>query len=391
MKRTFVIFIVLTLVFTFTTTAFARGLNGDFDNDGDVDSKDLSVFSQNFGKVDGTCTDSDNCIPGYYCEKNLGDCNGVGVCTQKPTACFEIYDPVCGCDGETYVNLCYAAAAGVNVMHKGRCPIPGEFKLGQIFALDYQEKKINSNENIGIKFESVLYDSRCAIDVHCFWEGNAEVEFTFLKNNVKKSFVLNTGIEPTSISLFGYEIRLVRLEPPVLSNNPPDHEDYIAYLVITRSPVSCFDNTDCRNDLYCAKVPADCDGSGECAPRPSVCPDIWDPVCGCDGNTYGNKCEAAMAGVNVNFEGECRDTRCDDGSTVICLMIPPVCSEHEILAVQKSCWICVNPATCRPWGEPGCKIETGGVDDCPENFYCDPCGTSSCPFCDDCVPACVPE
>ncbi len=28
--------------------------------------------------------------------------------------------------------------------------------------------------------------------------------------------------------------------------------------------------------------------------------------------------------------------------------------------------------------------------DCDEGDYCDPCGTSSCPMCDDCVPACRP-
>jgi hypothetical protein len=56
------------------------------------------------------------------------------------------------------------------------------------------------------------------------------------------------------------------------------------------------------------------DAPGVCAPIPTACADIFLPVCGCDGRSYGNACEAASQQVSVAADGPCRSA--DAGADV---------------------------------------------------------------------------
>ncbi|RME25261.1 MAG: hypothetical protein D6806_08145 [Deltaproteobacteria bacterium] len=132
----------------------------------------------------------------------------------------------------------------------------------------------------------------------------------------------------------------------------------------------------------CEDCVADCVPHG-CATEPQADCKLPRPECG-EGQVAVVE-KGCWVCVDLGTCAVPRDTSCDDGSEVLCDMVPPECGEYEILAAQDGCWTCVNPATCKPWGEPGCS----GDGDCSAERYCDFCGTSSCPFCDDCVASCI--
>jgi hypothetical protein len=70
------------------------------------------------------CGPGSDCGDGFHCEYPEGQCGGVGQCVADYDACYEIYAPACGCDGETYGNDCFARAASGGVAHMGECSAP---------------------------------------------------------------------------------------------------------------------------------------------------------------------------------------------------------------------------------------------------------------------------
>jgi len=71
------------------------------------------------------CIDNSVCVlPGQYCDQPLGACGALGSCRQRPISCTTVIDPVCGCDGQTYVNACLARMAGASVASGGPCAPP---------------------------------------------------------------------------------------------------------------------------------------------------------------------------------------------------------------------------------------------------------------------------
>lgn len=98
------------------------------------------------------------------------------------------------------------------------------------------------------------------------------------------------------------------------SHNPPDGGDINTNDTndtgndSTDVSHTCYNDNDCLANEFCEFPPGNCGGEGRCKVKhQGGCPENYNPVCGCDGNTYGNDCEREIVGVSLAHEGTCNN------------------------------------------------------------------------------------
>ncbi|HEU5057407.1 MAG TPA: hypothetical protein VFU21_12810 [Kofleriaceae bacterium] len=74
------------------------------------------------GFIGAACGDDMYCH--YEDDARCGFADQTGTCRELPGACTADFAPVCGCNGQTYSNSCFAAMGGASVAHDGACEQP---------------------------------------------------------------------------------------------------------------------------------------------------------------------------------------------------------------------------------------------------------------------------
>lgn len=84
--------------------------------------------------------------------------------------------------------------------------------------------------------------------------------------------------------------------------------DFVATAVYGEPVCGTIAGLPCAEGAFCELPPDTCqsaDLAGICVPRDVACTQQWEPVCGCDGVTYGNDCERGVARVQKAHDGAC--------------------------------------------------------------------------------------
>ena len=122
----------------------------------------------------------------------------------------------------------------------GTNPQTNKFVLSDTLIIRYQETFVNDDEEISIKFDELISDGRCPVDVICVWEGDADLQFAFSNSLQTVKFNLHTAgnyfIKDTVV--LGYHIKLLDAFPYPHSQKEVLKSSYEAKIVIDKFEVN---------------------------------------------------------------------------------------------------------------------------------------------------------
>ena len=113
---------------------------------------------------------------------------------------------------------------------------PTSASLGQAFQLTVGGSTTISSENLQVGFEQVLSDSRCPRGTQCIVAGNAIARVWLSKSSAgREQRELGTSSETNAV-YDAYRIALTTLSPSPEAGATIRPADYVATLIVTRSP-----------------------------------------------------------------------------------------------------------------------------------------------------------
>jgi hypothetical protein len=276
-------------------------------------------------KTGGACTSNDDCTPEAFCQHPLGQCTAEGRCAVRPWSCFGVFKPSCGCDGRSHLS-CEAAQAGISIASIEPCTTACGGVTG----------------------------TACP-----------DGEFCELPAGTCGSADLEGACVATGDACPEYYSPVCGCDGVTYANDCFRQAASAQKAHDGACGDDCTSNDQCAGTAYCAKPPGTCEGHGRCTTRPLGCPDNVDPVCGCNGTTYSNACDAAAVGTNVARAGECAKS-CGG-------FIGIPCPENQF---------CDLPAgQCGGADLEGHCVPTDGA--CPE-IYLPVCGCDGVTYANDC-------